>query len=111
MRFCVIDQDRHCGPVEIGSTSVTLKVVTMMVMMTLLVVMMTMMVMMVVVVMMVMMMMMMTMVMMIITMITGSEADRARPGQVLLLPDPQPSKKGQTLLQPPKKLKFIPNPS
>jgi len=25
VRFCVIDQDRHCGPVEIGSTSVTLK--------------------------------------------------------------------------------------
>ena len=84
MRFCVIDQDRHCGPVEIGSTSVTLKVVTMMVMTTLLVMMMTMMVMIV------MMILMMTM-MMIITMIAGSEADRARPGQVLLLPDPQPS--------------------
>ena len=80
MRFCVIDQDRHCGPVEIGSTSVTLKVVTMMVMTTLLVMMMTMMVMMV-----------MVMVMVIMTMIAGSEADRARPGQVLLLPDPHPT--------------------
>ena len=81
MRFCVIDQDRHCGPVEIGSTSVTLKVVTMMVMTTLLVMMMTMMVMVVVVM----------MVMVMITMIAGSKTDRARPGQVLLLPDPQPS--------------------
>ena len=80
MRFCVIDQDRHCGPVEIGSTSVTLKVVMVMVMTTLLVVMMTMMVMVVVVM----------MVMVMITMIAGSKTDRARPGQVLLLPDPQP---------------------
>ena len=85
MRFCVIDQDRHCGPVEIGSTSVTLKVVTMMVMTTLLVMVMMMMVM-VVMVMMIVMMTMMT----IITMIAGSKTDRARPGQVLLLPDPQP---------------------
>ena len=80
MRFCVIDQDRHCGPVEIGSTSVTLKVVMVMVMTTQLVVMMTMMVMVVVVM----------MVMVMITMIAGSKTDRARPGQVLLLPDPQP---------------------
>ena len=29
VRFSVIDQDRHCGPVEIGSTSVTLKVMIM----------------------------------------------------------------------------------
>ena len=28
MRFCVVDQDRHCGPVELGNTSVTLKVGT-----------------------------------------------------------------------------------
>jgi len=25
VRFCVIDQDRHCGPTELGSTSVSLK--------------------------------------------------------------------------------------
>ena len=84
----MIDQDRHCGPVEIGSTSVTLKVVMMVIVMTILM-MMTMMVM-IVMVMMIVMMMMMTM-MVMITMISGSKADRARPGQVLLLPDPQPT--------------------
>jgi len=25
VRFCVVDQDRYCGPVEIGSTSITIK--------------------------------------------------------------------------------------
>ena len=79
VRFSVFDQDRHCGPVEIGSTSVTLKVMIMFKMM--------------------MMMMMMVLVVMIYPQEakqTGPDPDKFSSSQIL-----SPPKKVKSILKPP----------
>ena len=76
VRFSVIDQDRHCGPVEIGSTSVTLKVMIMF---------------------MIMFKMMMIMMMVFVVMIYPQEAKQTGP-------DPDKFSSSQ-ILSPPKKVK------
>ena len=79
VRFSVIDQDRHCGPVEIGSTSVTLKVMIMFMIMFKMIMMMMMMV--------------------LVVMIYPQEAKQTGPA-----PDPDKFSSSQ-ILSPPKKVK------